>query len=1010
MEIRLNKSSYKGASNKNMNLPIDLVGNNKVLPIEPFNAQLSELDVYNNERRACNNIRLTLGVNVVASNILCNYITEIVKNEGSKDVILYNVDGIGQEERNEIWAKKWVCFDREMVKNVPTPVGMENNYRLTYQAVRDTQLSSEKFGYEYHCGMDIFNNHILRSKTFKAVCPFNSKGGYLKQFNTIEDLLRDGDGNQVRFYNDKIGSVDNKPTLNAHLYLDEEVMSYPESIKENLIEYNGWFGFKNVEKFPMYSGKTPYDFSKTINNRKACDFIDMYPTRDLFYFTPKFNPYRRRIEKNWNYCLTYPSSSTTEGIVFIREATNSLKIFTFDEFATDKGGGESIKFNSICKHGLKVDDYVNIYSGDEVIIEGARVIRVDGDYSFYIVRNGMTISKKWIVMDDYTDVYSYSEEDESGNTTTYTYNYPINDRSRKYVEENIVVTDASGNTISSAMNKVYTVDRNKVNIDGDNRDISFKKTFNGKECEYYVRIFSKIPNWRFAAVAPTNDPKEIKKYQAKEYDFESHIGKLAFSRNIYNDEYTEVVYTDNINLEGLLDNLGRPVTDIFFTVIKNNSGYREWYGKKYLKYGKPYNLLDHSNDQIEYSHCFGKNTCAFRLSDLSIANDDLPNIITINNVGAVRGDTHAESGMAITINERDEYLRGMLDDDEIEYNSVEYYYNSSDELKKTYGGDVNFFGDLCCYSKYDCLEETIQPIEFRFNTVQREIQNFENANEGEDGQNFALENYFKKYVWDEIKKDDFDGMGNNNFQLEAFKSDPADEDGIANYCDSCGARKEGYCYVPHTKISIKTLSSYLESAYPIFYSVKQIKNLNTYVFGKGYRYTISFMNNIQMPEGTKFEIFDKVKKLRYDCIVDKIENLKNASIYAKLNEKDLPDGYVIKGEDRRLIEEDAPRRYKLYVRYDEEIPFYATFINDGSCRFVWRNVLQNGFDDNSPNEVYPFANNALYVEKNINIFVKRQDPRNIGNLWANQFPYDFNSRGIPQEDYDNFVQDVDIQC
>ena len=38
-----------------------------------------------------------------------------------------------------------------------------------YEAIRDTQISSEDFGFQYHCGIDFFNNHLLRSNTFKIV-------------------------------------------------------------------------------------------------------------------------------------------------------------------------------------------------------------------------------------------------------------------------------------------------------------------------------------------------------------------------------------------------------------------------------------------------------------------------------------------------------------------------------------------------------------------------------------------------------------------------------------------------------------------------------------------------------------------------------------------------------------------------------------------------------------------------------------------------------------------------
>ena len=103
--------------------------------------------------------------------------------------------------------------------------------------------------------------------------------------------------------------------------------------------------FTNVGKMKVYNDESTdprnmdYDWFKVINNRKPCDFIDMYPTRDLFYFDPKYNPYRQRLEKNWHYFLSYPSSSITEGISFIKTHENgstSLKVMLFDDTIKSK--------------------------------------------------------------------------------------------------------------------------------------------------------------------------------------------------------------------------------------------------------------------------------------------------------------------------------------------------------------------------------------------------------------------------------------------------------------------------------------------------------------------------------------------------------------------------------------------------------------------------------------------------------------------------------------------------
>lgn len=1014
-KLLLNKSNYKRSINKDSSLRVELMGSRKVLPIDPMEGTISEMEVYDNERRACTSIRLTLAVNVVATNILANYITEIVKDEGSEDVVFYNISGITKEDESKVIGSKWYAFEAsEVSRTIDHSRGGEGilgNYAVTYNAVRDTQLSSENVGYKYHCGLDIFNNHTLRSKTFKAICPLPDRKMRI-EFNTIEDYLRDADGKQVKFYNDRLNQTQNKPTLNAHVYLDEEIMSYPETVQKKLQEYNGWIGFENTSKFPMYSGNTMYDYFKTINDRMSCDFIDLSPERDLFSFVPKFNPYRRRIEKNWNYCLTYPSSSITSGISFIREGTNSLMVYNFDENSEGVGGTEAIKFTSVSMHGLNEGDYVNIYNGDEIIIDTAEVVKVYDEFSFAIFKNGMEISKKWVTLGDEETYSGYSLFDimsneaydkatssisssvfddivSSGNV------YEWRDSSRRFIVDEISGYDTDKRTV---VDSFHSINRRNVNIDEDAQDISFKRVVNGTECQYYVRIFTKIPNWRFADKSHSEyelykyGSTLIDEYNNKDNDFESHIGRLGFSKNIYNDDIAEVVFSDDINIDGLRDNLGRPLTDIYFTVVKNNAGYRRWYVKH------PLHRLDTTADEIEYSHVFGKNTCAFRLSDESVNDKRHCNIIATNNCDIDR------SGMTINgalENRETEYL----DADEIEYNNV---YDENGE--QIYEGDKHFYGDLCCYCEPLFEEKSIQSVEFRFNTAQRELQKV-NDGKGHVISDFENEEYFRNYVWDEILHDDFDGVGNDNFRLEPFvqEGEGTDEDEIENNAKDVNMRKEGYCYIPHFKIPIRTFSTDLESAYPIFYSFKKIYSGET----EGV-YEIHFLNRPNLSEGNKFELYDKDYHIRYNCSVLKVRNMKVVEASVEANSEDFNELKRREGEEvdeyRNKLHIDEKGRYKLFIRYDEEIPKYATFIKDGSCRYCWRILYQNGYDNFSDIEEYPFANNALYVEKNVNIYVRRQDPKNIGGLWANTFPYDFQSKGRTEAEIDNYYNELDIEC
>ena len=68
------------------------------------------------------------------------------------------------------------------------------------------------------------------------------------------------------------------------------------------------------------------------------------------------------MEKNWNYCITYPSSSTTEGFDdIINQYNGALKAVYFDENTRADSGAMQLVIYSKAKHGLSEGDTVNIY-------------------------------------------------------------------------------------------------------------------------------------------------------------------------------------------------------------------------------------------------------------------------------------------------------------------------------------------------------------------------------------------------------------------------------------------------------------------------------------------------------------------------------------------------------------------------------------------------------------------------------------------------------------------------
>ena len=78
-----------------------------------------------------------------------------------------------------------------------------------------------------------------------------------------------------------------------------------------------------------------------------------------------------------------------------------------------------------------------------------------------------------------------------------------------------------------------------------------KRLYNGQESEYYFRIFKPI---------------------TIETDYE--IYPLAFSKNLYNDKINQLVFNKDIDVSNYTDNLGRPLSELYLTIIKrNNNGF-----------------------------------------------------------------------------------------------------------------------------------------------------------------------------------------------------------------------------------------------------------------------------------------------------------------------------------------------------------------------------------------------------------------------------------------------------
>lgn len=869
MQIPLNKNTSKEHTNVSNTVYVDLSNTNGVLPSGLYNKSVDSYGVYLKERKESDKIRLIVQINSYASNVLFNPITEVVKNEGSDEVECLN-------------------FISNNGKHINGTVGHTPDYKWNYSAfTEDTQISNAKCGYDYHCGIDIFNNHILRSRNFKSIEYHISP-----EFNTISDIMYDSDNEEVIDWlpsNDKeLRTSENSITgdgfSNIHVYGEyNDAYSFNDCISEKLIERNGWLGFINGSKMPSYDKDgNDLDINKVLNNYKAGDFIDMYPSRDLFSFAPKYNREKRRIEKNWEYCLMFPYSSTTSGISCINSELKSLKICCFEEGIINDNGQEVINMYTVSQHGLSEGDYINLYNdNNELVAYKLLVTNVINKYIFQVSSDGIKISDKWYHVSGDTVV-----EAEAPNNK---------------ISVNMTWDDGNGNVY------VVTPSNFLINLDENSQNMSFKKNVNDYECDYYCRVFAKLPNFKNLNDGDIVNEETLYGYDPKlnfgddqrdliysygKIDFENHVNKFGFSKTIYNDDIAEIVYTDDIDLRYLKDNLGRPLSEIYLTVFKTNKGHEIWYNKdSWNDEGK---LKSGNSDDIEYSHCFGDVSNLFILSDIS-------------------------------------RLTGK-------------YKNDAKIVTKD--GVKLLYNDICCYNYGNCVEEVIQPSVFRFNTVQRELKTGEI-----DG--------ISSITYRDIVSGDYDDTG----FLTEQKSIPL----VGDY-------KEGYYYKASYQIPVHYYSDLIYEEESKKYEISKISPLT--ILNKIY-YKITSLDEFNVLINEKIEVYEHTTTNVYIGKVNQILG-KNVIVVEFFNE-------IANKTNDALPDMTDFNNLTLCTR-NEYTPYYANLMKDGSCRYHFRKFNKN--DDFSPFETYPFLNGAFYINKNINFYLRREDPNGNYNLWSSSFQFE----------------------
>ena len=855
-DILLGKAKYKLGTNEDNFIDVKLSSIERKLSETEETYAIDFYKQYFYEKDNSQKYRLAFTITPYCTNVLFNVITEPVYKEGSEDSVLINRSETGKSINDELFKK----YQQYKYGNTGKTLNLK-------ESIDDTAYSLEGVcGLKYHCGYDIFNNHYLRNLGFVEINKLIEKNEY---FNSIRDTFRDNSGNTIL----KESLIANfncellKEKRPVNIYKNATLDEYFTAVDKNLTEENGWFGFINKSIVPVnnYSGSTIdknvkwYVINKCMNDYEAGDFVDMYPDRTLFSFEPKYNEFRKRVESNWDYCITYPSEKINDNYLIKSAEFDIEGIKTKVENCNIFFAGETpnyVVFKTLINHNLKAGDFVTIsFVSNNDVLKKTKQVRV-----YEVGNNGEDISHWFSVRT--AEIY----------------------------------------------NEIYTA----LNLGGlqkvPPKEVRVRKCENGVECEYYLRKFKKI-------------------------DIESSsLNKLAFSQNSYSDQVAQIVFTEDIKTNGLTDYLKRPLSELYLTIIKRNKGHEKWYENDI------YNTYD-----IEYSHCFGKVTSGFDLSDDNECEDF--NIHRIHNV-------HGKNG----IPEPPESLENDITIDEDE-----------------------FYGDIVEFSPSRFDETSLEPVYHRFNTAQRETTN----------ENFA------DFSYTEIGADSYDAIGTTRFVDSSITDyinslNIKDEEGNSSpNITNINIIPEGYYYKAHYPVKIREFKEEVSEGYHIelTYTSETIDE---------HTIILNLDKNYYFQSNDTVYLYCKNENGYYEYIT---------SGYCSSTQTELSNNFkIVKITfDSGVSIDDSCKIF----RHNTEMPEYAYEIKDGTGRYVWRELMSfEEMPTDSELYNSQFTNGAHYHHKNISFYLKRQDPDGVYGigklpLKMNMFLIESEKKNVQNYEYKN---------
>ena len=570
-------------------------------------ANIDQYDVYNTERQNSGNVRLKFNINTVADGSLFNPITEYITDSGEHRYGISDVDVTTIKPKDAM-------FGIDIMDTLPIRC-LEESYfeNASSNNVENYILENTKRNVKtsvpvYYWAYTWEDNQRMKLNSTRSYGYCTYDYSYKEEDERIQDI--------------------SGVTNDENLFIKSNFLTFDDAVRHKLVNKDGEFGFIN----PLFMRKLFRDdngLNKGMIDANAGEFIPLYPSNDLYAFDEVYNKYNSQFEKNWLSYITYPYSSVTtyrEGDAadkFIRELHASdknsvqgkrhgLVIWLLDETRDD-----ITYFRTKTKNGFETGDIVNVYNGQVLELSSVEVVSKPDDYTFGVAMDGKKLFK-----------WYFSPEQVTFDEKEYTVSYGF-----KNSKITCFYEFSDGTTAESTCNSY-------------NDNLSVVRVENGVECDYYFRRFKAL--------------------KAKPI-----VRRNSFAKNIYGINNGCLIVPDDIDINEIHDNLGRPITDLFLTVVKENKGYINWYTDEDVSI---------TSVEMSHSHCFGPVNGGFELD---------PYLEDENDVKLLK------MGKGINVH-------------------VENIVSPDESIK----GD--FVGDLCEYSPSASMEAIIQTFMHRFNTAQRD--------------------------------------------------------------------------------------------------------------------------------------------------------------------------------------------------------------------------------------------------------------------------------------------------